>query len=186
MAKSLKYGIFIILLGLLLSACASKQKPIVSEVSRIRDFQFDRAGDQPRAAYIPKGAYLLGLMQNTAYAPGTWVQFTPGSLWPDEEPRPTVLTGRVAERSADKARLEVLALQPGVRDPLPNFEGYAQQTAAQSLHAMTKRLVFASSSDAMGARTELTKSDLIEGNELYGAFASDGSQRLANKCTALL
>ncbi|MBO4351827.1 MAG: hypothetical protein J6A01_12910 [Proteobacteria bacterium] len=187
MAKFLRY-IILLLLGLTLSACASTPKQKVAEVSRARDYAFDRMGDDPRAVYIPKGAYIIGLKNNDTYARNGWVRFLPGSIWPQEEPKPTVLAGRIAERTSDAARIEVLAVQPGVRDPIPQFEAYSgEMHVAQELHAITKRLIFpASESSGKIIPTELTTANLIEGTEIYGAFELNSEQRLASQCSALL
>ena len=176
------------MLGIMLSACASAPKQKVTEVSRNRGYSFERVGNEARAVYIPKGAYLIGLKNDTTYAPKDWVRFMPGTIWPSEEPKPTVLSGRVIERTADTARIEVLAVQPGVRDPVPQFETYPKEMqAAEGLHAITKRLVFPSA-QATGKTipTELTTTNLIEGTEIYGAFELNSEQRLASQCSALV
>ena len=187
MPKFLRH-IILCVLAIILTACASTPKQKVTEVSRNRDYTFERVNDDPKAVYIPKGAYLVGVKKAGTYALNDWVRFIPGTIWPDEEPKPTILAGRVAERTSDTARIEVLAVQPGVRDPVPQFEAYSSEMhAAQGLHAITKRLVFpASDVSGQTIATELTTANLIEGTEIYGAFGLNSGQRLASQCSALL
>ncbi len=184
--------IFLIVLVFLISAC-SETKKAPENAARFRNWQFDQSSqiDEMRIAFIPKGAYIINIKDDKAYPVGSWIRLTPGELWPPEEPGPTLLIGRIAERQKNTARIEILAFQPGMREIRPHFEVYsAQPDMAHFLHAITKRLTFATGTSAQDfVLTPMTLDSLIQGNEIYGAFdlssAKQGA-RLANANTAIM
>lgn len=174
----------------LCAGCATSAT--VREMPRERAYQFapEQASAPPHVAFIPKGAYILGLNNDQSFSTGTWVRLTPGSAWPDAESRPTLITAQVAERAPNSARLEMAAFHPGIRTADLTVEPYTgTQQPAQALHAMTKRMAFATSPVHDGpVAVTLTAQDLIEGSEIYGALSPQNTgtpTRLANQITAL-
>lgn len=174
----------------LLAGCATTATT-PRDVPRERNYTF--AQDQAsgaRVAFIPKGAYILGLANDQSFSKGSWVRLTPGASWPEDEARPTLVTARIAERSANNARLEIAAFQPGIRTANLAIEPYnSELPPSDALHAMTKRMAFANGPVHDGpVAITLTAQDIIEGSEIYGALSletDDASQRLANHITAL-
>ncbi|MBQ9817932.1 MAG: hypothetical protein IJM59_10790 [Proteobacteria bacterium] len=179
----------ILLTMMTIAGCATEQS---LESSRIRNWPFAQSGTQtPKATFIPKGLYITGLTGNNSFAPDTWVRIVPGQQWPAEEPRPTLFVGRVAERQKTSARIELLALQEGIREHNPGFEVYEMTpNIAQSLHAITKRLVFpAAIPDGDEIITTYSDTENVIGNELYAAVdvsRPSSGQRLAAQATALM
>ena len=190
------YFLLILVHAIVLSGCASTSQNVTTTgVDRIRPWAFDVPQTQagPRVAFVSKGLYLTGLDHDGSYTTGTWVRFLPGDAWPADESRPTLIVGRVVERTKTTARLEILAYQTGFRDTDLKFEPYqSTDQPAQSLHAMTKRLTFATDPVQPGTETvniPLTHVELIQGSEIYGAFDLENASpkhRLASQIKALM
>ena len=188
-----------ILCILCVTGCASTSQTLSpAGVERIRPWNFDAVhhSDTPRTVFVSKGIYLTGLPNDSSYAPGTWVRLIPGDAWLENEPRPTLIMARVAERAKTSARLEMLAYQSGFRDTNLAFEPYRSEAnsvhPAQMMHAMTKRLTFAAGDiqpNASSVHVPLTQLELMQGTEIYGAFdIGNGTsrERLASQNRALM
>ena len=174
---------FLILSALFVYGCGTTAiTPQTVEPVRERGGHFAQvADDGPHVVFMPKGLWIAGLAQDASYAMGTWVRLLPGDGWPEAEPRPTLLLGRVAQRQKDAARLEILSLVPRFATTDPAFEPYpADAKPSHALHAVTKRIVFSG---------EFTSDAFVEGNEIYGAYELDDAptdRRLASNLSALL
>lgn len=189
--------LIVILFCLLLTACATTkqtQSPQVFDVTRTRSWLIDQSvqnisdGDNQRVVFIPKGAYIVAPSQE--YQVGTWVRLIPGADWPADEPAPTLLIGRIVERTNAQARLEILALNPGFRDPRLISQAYSGDVS-KTMHAITKRLVFGDGPVSDGAsqiHVAPGRTDGMEGNEIYAAIDLNrrDSGRLASHISALL
>jgi hypothetical protein len=95
-----------ILCILCVTGCASTSQTLSpAGVERIRPWNFDAVhhSDTPRTVFVSKGVYLKGLPNDSSYAPGTWVRLMPGDAWLENEPRPTLIMARVAERAKTSA-----------------------------------------------------------------------------------
>ncbi len=187
MRKALLF-ITILCIGCLLSACATQQA--ASPQMRVRTWSFEQqTAASERVQFVPKGVYVTGLKSDGTYPLHSWIRLVPGTGWPADEPRPTLLTGRIVEREKTQARIEILALEPGIREPSPEIESYpASSNPATALHAITKRLLFPAQSTT-GDKVTVTFStpNFMSGNEIYGAFDLMPSEpRLASQNRALL
>lgn len=177
-------------LALVISACGDTNKTPES-VARMRSWNFEQTAHETRVAFIPKGAYIIGLKNNADFQVNQWVRLIPGSTWPEQESKPTLLIGRIAERQKTAARIEILAFQPGMREIRPDFQAYPiQDNPAQTLHSITKRMTFAAGKASKDVViTPMNRESLIQGNEIYGAFdlsTAHQNRRLANANMALL
>lgn len=187
MRKALLF-ITLLCLGCLLSACATQQT--TSPKMRVRTWSFEQqAAASERVQFVPKGVYITGLKPDGTYPLHSWVRLVPGTNWPAQEPRPTLLTGRIAERDKTQARIEILALEPGIREPSPRIESYpVSANPASTLHAITKRLLFpAQSTNGDKVAVTFSTPNFMSGNEIYGAFdLTPSDTRLASQNRALL
>lgn len=179
------FPVIFLLLALWISGCASTQSMEVALRSRTLSGNILTASAQPQVIFVSKGVWIVGLRD--PYPVGSWVRLVPGDEWPNDEPRPTFLVGRVVEQKQSAVRLEILSLHADLTSTEPAFEVYPlDATPSKNLHAITKKLVFASkkiSDDEVSL--SITPDEFIEGTEIYGAFSIRDGRRLASQCASL-
>ncbi|MCL2326675.1 MAG: hypothetical protein FWC40_09310, partial [Proteobacteria bacterium] len=178
---------------LCMCGCSMQRAAIVEDLPRHRGMisNLARHDIANQVVFVSKGLYVTGIADGRSFSVGTWVRLVPGQRWPVGEPKPTLLVGRVAERKAHWARVEVLAMVDGLRaDDPPVVEAYAFAKGV-ALHAVTKRLVYPAT-DVLAERgsvhVALSHADLAEGGEIYAAIDLNAPRgaRLASRMTALL
>ena len=85
----------------LAAGCSTSVKEVPSIPARNRNFQFEQNySDANHIYYAPKGLFITNIRKEE-FPENSWIRLTPGEQWPSYESRPTVLTGRIAERKKD-------------------------------------------------------------------------------------
>ncbi|MBQ9394549.1 MAG: hypothetical protein IJU23_03400 [Proteobacteria bacterium] len=174
------------------AGCSTSVKEVPSIPARNRNFQFEQNySDANHIYYAPKGLFITNIRKEE-FPENSWIRLTPGEQWPSYESRPTVLTGRIAERKKDYARIEILEF---ARTISSNYhlkaETYPpQMDIAQTLHSIGKLIAFPSgTNDGKSVLTTLSQDALVTGRELYGALDADGAtagRRFGSAVTALM
>ena len=181
----------VLLLTLILCGCGGTVPMVPPEVARVRQLDIPESAPSGKAGVFlaSKGAYLTGLPQDGSWPENTWLKFTPGMQWPNDVERPVLMIGRIAERRPTSARIEFLALEPGIRDERLSIEKYPDD-AAFVPDRLNKKLLVPDPDSASDNQTVTVTLDYpgLTGNEIYGAWDISvlPGQRLASGLTGLM
>lgn len=178
-------------MAILCLSCAGSPRG-VQDAARERNWAFEgQDAGGTGVVFVPKGVYLVG-MDSSRFGIGQWVRIIPGHDWPETGGRPTLIVGRISERRFHASRLEMLAYIPNVRGSRLEARTYDLRHG-ELPHAISKRLTYPVEFPVPEGSNEihapLSGYDLMEGNEIYGAFDfldAPLSARLGNRIAGLL